>query len=117
MQPIEIIKGDFGKGKGFVKDSSLFVPSKKNKGQNEEIKFKEIKKVEIEKMQTKPNLGKSAALAGVGGIALGPLGLVGGALLGGSKVIVTLQIETKKGKKITARADLKTAQKVKDRVS
>lgn len=116
MHQIEVIKGSYGKGSGTVTTDAICVPAKNTKSPNEKIKFSNVKKVELSELKSKRNLGKSAALGAVGGIALGPIGLVGGALLGGTKTLVTFEVQTKDKKKFTAKAEMKVFERILRRI-
>jgi len=57
-------------------------------------------------------LGGTAGWGFVGAVALGPLGAIGGMLLGGNKQRVTFAAELKDGRRFLAETDGKTWQKI-----
>lgn len=105
MAEINVTEGSFGKGLGAVYSDYMSIPAKVSTKGHEKIKLSTIKSVKTLKMEEKRRWGRAAALGATGGVLFGPVGLVGGALLGGNKTVVKFEVVLKDGKKFKATAD------------
>lgn len=106
MRKVKVHAGDFpsitmefnGKSFSFYEKgwTNTFLPAK------------EIESLEIATEDKVKKIGGTLTGGLVGGVLLGPLGLVGGALLGGNKKEITFIAIFKDGKKMLATTDSKT---------
>lgn len=71
-----------------------------------------LKSAEVMTAEKVKKLAGTAGWAFAGAIALGPLGAIGGMLLGGNKQRVTFAAELKDGRRFLAETDGKTFQKI-----
>lgn len=102
----KIIAGDFPKGT-YIKESFktlLLVRPKQAFGTDI---TKNIETVEIITEENKKKFIGTAGWGLVGGLALGPLGLIAGILAGGNKKEILIACELKDGKKLIAEVDSK----------
>ena len=107
MSSINVRAGDFLKGHGSFGFGSFVLRTEKNRILGETIRGSELELVET---ATEQNVKKLAGTVGwgiVGGAVLGPLGLLGGLLLGGRKKEVTFVAKFKDGRKMLATTDPK----------
>jgi len=106
MSSGEIIAGDFSKGTYIFKSFGTITLMRSNQLKGIDI-TKDIKNVEIVTEETKKKFIGSAGWGLVGGLALGPLGLIAGVLAGGNKKEILIACELKNGKKFIALVDSK----------
>ena len=71
-----------------------------------------IESVEVITEENKKKFAGSAGWGLAGGLLLGPLGLLAGALAGGNKKEIAFAVYLKDGRKFMAKADPKTYQKI-----
>lgn len=81
-------------------------------GKTVSLNKQSVEKVEMLTEESKKRFMGSAGLGIVGAIALGPLGLIAGALAGGNKKEVCFACYLKDGKKFMAVTDNKLYQKI-----
>ncbi|NLH79459.1 MAG: hypothetical protein GX458_01250 [Phyllobacteriaceae bacterium] len=108
MAKITVHAGDFPKGGNHSLSWGNFSMSRKGKILPETIPLKELASVEVASEQSVKKLAGAAGWATVGAIALGPIGLLAGALVGGNKKEVTFTAEFKDGRRMLATTDNKT---------
>ncbi|MEI8331642.1 MAG: hypothetical protein WCF90_08375 [Methanomicrobiales archaeon] len=109
----DLLAGDWGKaGNASYLVNTFMLPIPNSWGKFENIP---VAQVEALSVATEENLKKMAGTVGwglVGGLALGPIGLVAGLLAGGRKKEVTFICKFKDGRKILAKADIKVFEKI-----
>ena len=109
----DLLAGDWGKGGNAQFTSNVFIlPVPNSWGKRENINVAQVLELSV---ATEENLKKMAGSVGwglVGGLALGPIGLVAGLLAGGRKKEVTFICKFKDGRKILAKADNKVFEKI-----
>lgn len=109
----EILAGDWGKGGKAVFTSGMFgLPIPNSWGKTENVNSTQVDEIAV---ATEDNFKKMAGSVGwglVGGLALGPLGLLAGALAGGRKKEVTFVCKFKDGRKFLGKADSKVFEKI-----
>jgi len=113
---ITVLAGDFKNGKGsqFVGDS--FYMEKKPKdffgwlfvGFREKINVSSVIEIDLASTENVSSLFGSLAGGAVGGMILGPVGLLAGLLTGGQKQRVTFVCKFKDGRKFLGSTDSKT---------
>jgi hypothetical protein len=105
----KIIAGDFSKDNviKIVAGKPAIVP--KDGGLFSKVNFinNDIKSIEIITEENKKKFIGTAGWGLVGGLALGPLGLIAGILAGGNKKEILIACELKDGKKLIAEVDSK----------
>lgn len=105
----KIIAGDFSKDNviKIVAGKPAIVP--KDGGLFNKVNFinNDIKSIEIITEENKKKFIGTAGWGLVGGLALGPLGLIAGILAGGNKKEILIACELKDGKKLIAEVDSK----------
>lgn len=102
----EIIAGDFPKGSQVIKSFGSIMLRPADKIMGIDI-TKDIKNIEIVTEETKKKFIGSAGWGLVGGLALGPLGLIAGILAGGNKKEILIACELKNDKRFIAIVDSK----------
>lgn len=106
MGKIKIHAGSFGrKGTGSYSWGTLTL-------QGRVISPSSLESVEIATEDNVKKVGGTVGWGVAGGVLLGPLGLVGGLVLGGRKKEVTFVARFKDGKKLLATTDRKTFKKL-----
>jgi hypothetical protein len=107
---IKVLAGDLEKG------GWLFVSMPGQalmmKGKSKIDLKEEARGVEFLDEEKVSKLGRKAGWAFLGGVTLGPLGLIGGALLGGRKKKATFACELKDGRKFMGETDEKSWKKL-----
>jgi hypothetical protein len=106
-----VLAGDFPTATRIVATSiqaSLVVPDGTFLGASVPLNRSTVESVQLASEQNVKRFGGAAGAAAVGGVLLGPLGVVGGALLGGNKKEATIIIEMKDGRRLLATVDSKT---------
>jgi len=109
---VKIIAGDFPKGSQLsvtLGEASLFWGLKKD--QKIDLK-KNLSRIERVTEESKKKFLGSAGWGLLGGAALGPVGLIAGALAGGNKKEICFAGYLKDGRKFMAVSDLSTYQKL-----
>lgn len=100
--------GDFRKDKGGQFLTDTFVLHTKTSGWlGEKIKAAEIDSLEMADEETAKSFVGAAGMAALGTLLLGPVGLLAGALAGGSKKKVTFVCRFRDGRKFLGTADSK----------
>lgn len=104
MAKITVHAGDFKKGGGnSISFGDLFLETPE--GQLKMILPDEIECVEVASEQSVKRMGGALALGAIGGLALGPVGLLAGALAGGNRKDVTFILELKDGRRLLGTVD------------
>ncbi|AVG17777.1 hypothetical protein CFN79_18955 [Chromobacterium vaccinii] len=110
MSKVQIHAGDFPKGDGNLSGSNLSFKWQWGDGilgKSLDLK-KELQHVELANEESVKKWGGTIGWGAVGGVLLGPVGLLAGLLLGGKSKEVTFIAVMKDGKKFLATADSKT---------
>jgi hypothetical protein len=85
MAKIEVHAGDFLKGNSSAHFSSFSLRTTKHSFAGESIPFSELETVEVANEEAVKRVGGTVGWGIVGGLALGPVGLLAGLLLGGKR--------------------------------
>ncbi|MFT9495869.1 hypothetical protein [Anaerosolibacter sp.] len=112
MAKLTIHAGDFTKGPGEYSFGSFTLRTEKHKIIGETISEKELDVVEVASEENVKKLGGTIGWGAVGGVLLGPVGLLAGLLAGGKKTEVTFIAKFKDGRKMLATTDSKTFTKI-----
>jgi len=108
MASIKVLAGDFIKGEGTVGYESLTLITKEHPSTGEAISFTELQTVEVATEENVKSTGGTLGWGAVGALALGPVGLLAGLLLGGNNKEITFIAKFKDGRKIMATTDSET---------
>lgn len=103
--------GDFKPKSGGSLQMGILTLTPVGKFFSERISVSQVESVEIMTEESGKRFFRSAGMGVVGGLALGPVGLLAGLLSGGKKTDVTFACVLKDGRKFLATADSKTYQK------
>lgn len=104
MGSYKILAGDFKKDIGTFKDNTFYFGSLFNP---ELIGAQRVKTLEVVDEEKVKRLAGTAGWAFLGSLALGPLGLIGGFILGGQGKDVTFICEFTDGRKFLGRTNSK----------
>lgn len=113
MSKITVHAGDFLKGETAVGNDAMFLKTEKHKWIGEKISISEFETVEVASEENVKTIGGTVGWGAVGALALGPVGLLAGLLLGGKGKEVTFVARLKDGRKLLATTDNKTFMKIK----
>lgn len=113
MAKVRIHAGDFLKGNGQYSFGSLVLRTQGQKFIGESIPISELAEVDVATEDTVKKLGGTVGWGLAGAVALGPVGLLAGLLLGGKKKEITFVARFKDGRKLLATTDNKTFTKLK----
>jgi hypothetical protein len=117
MASVEVLGGDIQKGKwnlvAVFGQCSMTMANPKDMFKPFELNLnKEVQSVEMMDEEKLKKLGGTAAWGLAGALVLGPLGAIGGMLLGGNKKEVTFACHLKDGRKFLATTDSKSWHKI-----
>lgn len=113
MASMKVLGGDFGKGNGTYAFGGLSLPDPaSNWGGQVSIPCSFLEEVAIATEDSVKKFGGAAGWGAVGALALGPVGLLAGVILGGNKKDVTFVARLRDGKKFLATVDSKTYAKI-----
>ncbi|MFA4941015.1 MAG: hypothetical protein WC582_00225 [Patescibacteria group bacterium] len=108
MATINVLAGNIKKGKwhfyGFFGSTVM----NRDFGEDIELSKYNVKSIEMINEEKRKKLAGTAGWGLVGAVALGPLGAIGGMLLGGNKKEVIFTCELEDGRKFMASTDSKT---------
>jgi len=110
---VTVHAGDFLKGAGQFSLGSLTLKTEEHAWVGETIPVSELQTVEIATEETVKKLGGTIGWGAVGGLLLGPAGLLAGLLLGGRKKEITFVAQFKDGRRLLATTDSATFIKLK----
>ena len=113
MSQFKVLAGDFKATTSYLNSGTLglFDPKKNSPMPDYSIPLSSVRTVEV---ATEENVKRAAGTIGwaaAGGLLLGPIGLVGGALLGGRGKDVTFVVVFRDGRKLLARGNSSTYEK------
>lgn len=112
MSTINVLAGNIKKGKwnfnGFIGNVSM----NQTFGENINLGKYSVKDISLLDEEKKKKLAGTAGWGFVGALALGPLGAIGGILLGGNKKNITFVCELEDGRKFMAETDSKVWKKI-----
>ena len=114
MAKIKVHAGDFlttPDGKSHF--GSMTLMTKEHSWMGETIPFTQLEELEVASEESVKKIGGTAGWGTVGFLALGPVGMLAGLLLGGKKTEVTFVAKFKDGRKLMATTDSKTYTKMK----
>ncbi|MEX0963808.1 MAG: hypothetical protein WDZ52_07210 [Pseudohongiellaceae bacterium] len=113
MAKIKILAGDFYKGgQHQLSFGTMTLFSDKAKWIGEHIPVSELQTVEPASEDSVKKIGGTIGWGALGGVALGPVGLLAGLVLGGKGKEVTFVATLKDGRKMLATTDSKTYAKL-----
>lgn len=117
MSIIKVHAGDFLQKDGVLKerlfkDPCINLRTEHSGWKGEDIQFVEIETVEVATEENVKKLGGTVGWGAVGGLLLGPVGLLAGLLAGGRNKDVTFIAQLKDGRKLLATTDSKTFTKI-----
>jgi hypothetical protein len=113
MAAIKVHAGDFLKGDSSFTFGVLMLRTKEHSYAGETIPLNQLEHLEIASEESVKNIGGAIGWGAIGGLALGPAGLLAGLLLGGKKNEVTFIAKLKDGRRLLATTDSKTYTKLK----
>ncbi len=108
MAKVKVHAGDFLEGDNNFSFGSFSLKTLEHSFLGETISIKELKTIKIVTEENIKTLGGTAGWATAGAVALGPVGLLAGALLGGKKKEVTFIATFRDGRKMLASTDSHT---------
>ena len=111
MATIKVLAGDFPEG-NWVCSNDSFTIRKKHSMVMETIPFTQLDTVNNATEESVKEVGGTVGWGVAGAVLLGPIGLLGGLLLGGNKKEVTFVAKFKDGRKLMASTDSKTFTKL-----
>lgn len=103
MAKIVIHAGDFGADKAKFSGGNKIVFSS-----DEELGLWDLEEVELATEENVKRMGGALGWGAIGGLALGPVGLLAGLLLGGKSKEITFAVKFKDGRKFLGTTDNKT---------
>lgn len=114
MSTLEIHAGDFAKGKCTIHGTVITFPWQWGDGMVGQslVLTGQVESVTLATEEEVKRTGGTLGWGLVGGIALGPVGLLAGLLLGGKGKDVTFILQLKDGKKMLATTDAKAFTKI-----
>jgi hypothetical protein len=105
MATIKLHAGDWGEGQGRLVEDLLLLPEPGGLGTNEHLPLSSLHEIELASEESVMRLGGTIGWGAVGALALGPVGLLAGLLLGGRGTDVTFVANFKDGRKMLATTD------------
>lgn len=112
MAKITVHAGDFLKGEGQFSFGVLNLKTNEKKFMGENILLTELESIEVASEENVKKIGGTIGWGAAGALALGPVGLLAGLLLGGKKKDVTFVALFKDGRKLLATTDSKSFTKL-----
>lgn len=99
--------GDYSKGECFILESPITSKNIQNGWEynSKHISLKQLEAIEIASEESVKRIGGAIGWGAVGGMLLGPVGLLAGLLIGGKKNEVTFVARFKDGRKMLATTD------------
>ena len=113
MGTVKVHAGDFLKEDGEFSLGSFVLKTEKHSFMGEAISASDLKTVDVASEESVKRVGGTVGWGLVGALALGPVGLLAGLLVGGKGKDVTFVAEFKDGRKLLATTDNKTFIKIK----
>jgi predicted RNA-binding Zn-ribbon protein involved in translation (DUF1610 family) len=110
---IKVLAGDFSKNSQHQYMNGTFTMEMGLLSKSEKISICRLSEIEVASEDTVKKIGGTVGWGIAGGIALGPVGLLAGLLLGGKKKEVTFVARFNDGRKMMATTDDKTYLKIK----
>lgn len=109
MGKIKIEAGDFPKGSATVSLGTIVLPWQRGDGwTGKSVPVGDIEAIDVATEESVKKIGGTVGWGAVGGVLLGPAGLLAGLLLGGKKTEVTFVARFKGDKKMLGTTDSKT---------
>lgn len=108
MAKLKIHAGDWPKAAAFTMRGAFALPKGGFSFSNEIVFFKEIADLDLASEESVNKVGGALGWGVLGGLALGPAGLLAGLLLGGKGKDVTFVVKFKDGRRLLATTDSKT---------
>ena len=112
MAKIKVLAGDFLKAEGSFNWDTLYLKTEKHLIMGERINVSELETIEPASEDNVKKIGGTLGWGAVGGLAFGPLGALGGIILGGKGKEVTFVAQFKDGRKLMATTDSETFKKL-----
>lgn len=111
MASIKVHAGDWAKG-GYTYFFGQFTLRRQGAMLTETVLATDLEEVALASEDSMKKVGGAVGWGLVGGLALGPVGLLAGLVLGGNKKEVTFVAKFKDGRKMLATTDAKTFTKI-----
>jgi hypothetical protein len=108
MAKIKVHAGDFLKGDSSFGFGIFSLRTEKHSYVGETIHGHELEHIEVASEESVKKIGGTLGWGAIGALALGPVGLLAGILLGGKKQEVTFVAKFKDGRRLLATTDSKT---------
>ncbi|MEX2475048.1 hypothetical protein [Marinobacter sp.] len=108
MSTIKVHAGDFLPKEGFLKGTFINLKTEDRSWVGENVQLADIETLELATEESVKKLGGTVGWGAVGGLLLGPVGLLAGLVAGGRKKEVTFIAKFKDGRKVLATTDNKT---------
>lgn len=112
MATIKVIAGDFLKGDSQYTWGNFSLRTKEHTIFGESISAKKVESITLASEESIKKLGGTVGWGAVGALALGPIGLLAGVLLGGKSKDITFIAVFKDGRKVMATTDVATYNKL-----
>ncbi|MTI95926.1 MAG: hypothetical protein FH749_10660 [Firmicutes bacterium] len=112
MAKVRVHAGDFLKGSGEFGFGAFALRTAQHRFFGERIPASSIEELEVVTERDVKKLSGTLGWGAIGGIAFGPVGLLGGLLIGGRRTQVTFVARFKDGRKLLASTDSKTYSKI-----
>lgn len=100
MAGFKVLGGDFGSGQGLLMPGQLSLP-------REKVPLSKLQSIAIATQESQKKLLGTAAMGAAGLLLLGPLGAIGGMLVGGQKTNITFLGTLDDGRSFVAMCDIK----------
>ncbi len=108
MAVIKVHAGDFLPKNGEFNGRQLVLKTEAKHSRGETIELSELDQVEVASEENAKRIGGTLGWGAVGAVALGPVGLLAGLVLGGRKKEVTFAAKFKDGRRLLATTDSAT---------
>ncbi len=112
MSKVTVHAGDWAKGGSHAFDFGVFSLRREGAFMAETIHSNQLEEVAIASEESVKKIGGTVGWGAVGALALGPVGLLAGVILGGNKKEVTFVAKFKDGRKMLATTDSKAFTKM-----
>lgn len=112
MAKIKVHAGDFLHTRGEISFGSMVLKTKEKSLVGEVIPFTDIVEIEVASEESAKRIGGTLGWGAVGALALGPVGLLAGLLVGGRGKDVTFVAKLKDGRKLMATTNSKNYTKM-----
>lgn len=112
MARVKVHAGDFLQKEGYLTGAVINLKTEAHSWVGESIPLADIETLELATEENVKKLGGTVGWGAVGGVLLGPVGLLAGLLAGGRKKEATFVAKFKDGRKVLATTDNKSFTKM-----